>query len=109
MNMNNEIEIKGMGKIKFEKLIDKNKNSKGIPIRNSKYLITINHEEGEEKSRILLGKVYENKVEYIYEFEDSPIKVIFDDDEKNMFVQYGTLEDDNTVTYRYALYNLDIK
>ena len=76
---------------------------------SSKYIITINHEEGEEKSRILLGKVYENKVEYIYEFENSLIKVVFDDDEKNMFVQYGTLEDDNTVTYRYVLYNLDIK
>ena len=32
--MNNEIEIKGMGKIKFEKLIDKNKNPKGMPKRN---------------------------------------------------------------------------
>lgn len=43
--MNNEIEIKGMGKIKFEKLIDKNKNYKGMPIRNSKYLRTINYKQ----------------------------------------------------------------
>jgi len=43
--MNNEIEIKGMGKIKFEKLIDKNKNHKGMPIRNSKYLKTINYKQ----------------------------------------------------------------
>lgn len=76
---------------------------------SSKYLITINHEEGEEKSRIFLGKVYGNKLEYIYEFEEAPIKVVFDDDEKNMFVQYGTWKDENTVTYRYVLYNLDIE
>ena len=43
--MSNEIEIKGMGKIKFEKLIDENKNSKGMPIRNSKYLKTINYKQ----------------------------------------------------------------
>lgn len=43
--MNNEIEIKGMGKIKFEKLIAKNKNPKGMPIRNSKYLKTINYKQ----------------------------------------------------------------
>ena len=43
--MNSEIEIKGMGKIKFEKLIDKNKNSKGMQIRNSKYLRTINYKQ----------------------------------------------------------------
>lgn len=76
---------------------------------SSKYVITINHEEGEDKSRILLGKVHENKVEYIYEFEEGPIKVVFDDDEKNMFVQYGIWKDDNIVTYRYVLYNLDIE
>ena len=43
--MNNEIEIKEMGKIKFEKLIEKNKNYKGMPIRNSKYLKTINYKQ----------------------------------------------------------------
>ena len=43
--MSNEIEIKGMGKIKFEKLIDENKNFKGMPIRNSKYLKTINYKQ----------------------------------------------------------------
>jgi hypothetical protein len=43
--MNNEIEIEGMGKIKFEKLIDNNKNLQGIPIKNSKYLKTISYKE----------------------------------------------------------------
>lgn len=80
-----------------------------ISSNSSKYIITSNYAEGDKKSRIFLGKVYENKVEYIYEFEDTPIKVIFDDDEKNMFVQYGTWEKDNTITYRYVLYKLDIE
>jgi hypothetical protein len=40
-----EIEIKGMGKIKFEKLIDNNKKSKGIPIHNSKYIRCVNYKE----------------------------------------------------------------
>lgn len=43
--MNNEIEIEGMGKIKFEKLIDNNKNMNGIPIKNSKYLKTIPYKQ----------------------------------------------------------------
>lgn len=43
--MNNEIEILGMGKIKFEKLMDSNKNSKGIPVKNHKYLKTINYNQ----------------------------------------------------------------
>lgn len=91
-------------------VIQKNNETNFLMKSNSsKYVITINHEEGEEKSRILLGKVHENKVEYIYEFEEGPIKVVFDDDEKNMFVQYGTWKDDNIVTYRYVLYNLDIE
>ena len=80
-----------------------------ISSNSSKYIINSNYAEGDKKSRIFLGKVYENKVEYIYEFKDTPIKVIFDDDEKNMFVQYGTLEKDNTITYRYVLYKLDIE
>lgn len=91
-------------------VIQKNNETNFLMKSNSsKYVITINHEEGEEKSSILLGKVHENKVEYIYEFEEGPIKVVFDDDEKNMFVQYGTWKDDNIVTYRYVLYNLDIE
>lgn len=91
-------------------VIQKNNETNFLMKSNSsKYVITINHEEGEEKSRILLGKVHENKVEYIYEFEEGPIKVVFDDDDENMFVQYGTWKDDNIVTYRYVLYNLDIE
>ena len=56
--MSNKIEIKGMGKIKFEKLKDKNKNSKGIPIKNSKYLTTINYKQ--------LYKLIDNN--YIFSF-----------------------------------------
>lgn len=40
-----KIEIKGMGIITFENLIDNNKNLNGIPIRNSKYLRTIKYKE----------------------------------------------------------------
>lgn len=91
-------------------VIQKNNQTNFLMKSNSsKYAIIVNHEEGEEKSRIFLGKVHENKVEYIYEFEECPIKVVFDDDEKNMFVQYGIWKDDNIVTYRYVLYNLDIE
>ncbi|MBR3255936.1 MAG: hypothetical protein IKF97_07015 [Clostridia bacterium] len=43
MNNNIEIEIEGMGRIKFEKLIDNNKNLTGMPIKNSKYLKTITY------------------------------------------------------------------
>lgn len=43
--MNQEIEIMGMGKITFEKLIDKNKKTKGLPIKNSRYLKTINYSQ----------------------------------------------------------------
>ena len=41
--MEEEIEIKGMGIIKFEKLIDTNKNSNKMPIRNSTYLRTVTY------------------------------------------------------------------
>lgn len=43
--MSQEIEIRGMGKITFEKLKDKNKNSNGLPIKNSRYLKTINYNQ----------------------------------------------------------------
>ena len=43
--MNQEIEIMGMGKITFEKLKDKNKNTNGLPIKNSRYLKTINYNQ----------------------------------------------------------------
>lgn len=74
--MNNEININGMGKIKFEKLKDSNKKLKGIPIKNSKYLRTISYME--------LGKLLDN--EYITSllkkrnkiriFETMPINLI---------------------------------
>lgn len=56
--MNNEIEIEGMGKIKFEKLIDNNKNLQGIPIKNSKYLKTISYKE--------LNKLIDNNYIFCY-------------------------------------------
>ena len=43
--MSQEIEIRGMGKITFEKLKDKNKNTNGLPIKNSRYLKTINYNQ----------------------------------------------------------------
>jgi len=75
-SMNNEIEIEGMGKIKFEKLIDNNKNLQGIPIKNSKYLKTISYKE--------LNKLIDNnyiflllpKRNRIRIFETMPINLI---------------------------------
>lgn len=74
--MYNQIDIEGMGKIKFEKLKDSNKKLKGIPIKNSKYLRTISYME--------LGKLLDN--EYIISllkkrnkiriFETMPINLI---------------------------------
>ena len=74
--MYNQIDIEGMGKIRFEKLKDSNKKLKGIPIKNSKYLKTIPYIE--------LGKLLDN--EYIISllkkrnkiriFETMPINLI---------------------------------
>ena len=74
--MYNQIDIEGMGKIRFEKLKDINKKLKGIPIKNSKYLRTISYME--------LGKLLDN--EYITSllkkrnkiriFETMPINLI---------------------------------
>lgn len=74
--MYNQIDIEGMGKIRFEKLKDSNKKLKGIPIKNSKYLRTISYME--------LGKLLDN--EYIISllkkrnkiriFETMPINLI---------------------------------
>lgn len=74
--MNNEIEIDGMGKIKFEKLMDDNKKLKGIPIKNNKYLKTINYKQ--------LNKILDNN--YIFSllpkrnkiriFETMPINLV---------------------------------
>ena len=51
--MEEEIEIKGMGIIKFEKLIDTNKNLNKMPIRNSTYLRTVTYKS--------LNKLLDNK------------------------------------------------
>ncbi len=75
-SMKSEIEIEGMGKIKFEELIDSNKNTKGMPIRNSEYFKTISYEQ----LNILLDNNYiftllprKNKVRI---FETRPINLI---------------------------------
>ena len=74
--MYNQIDIKGMGKIRFEKLKDSNKKLKGIPIKNSKYLRTIPYMELEK----LLDNEYiisllkkRNKIRI---FETMPINLI---------------------------------
>lgn len=74
--MYNQIDIEGMGKIKFEKLKDSNKKLKGIPIKNSKYLRTISYME----LRKLLDNEYiisllkkRNKIRI---FETMPINLI---------------------------------
>lgn len=40
-----ELQFEGMGKIKFEKLKDKNKKGKGIPIKKAKLTDTINYKQ----------------------------------------------------------------
>ena len=40
-----EIQIEGMGKVKFEKLRDKNKNSKGLPIKKARFINTVNYNQ----------------------------------------------------------------
>lgn len=77
--MNSEIEIKGMGKIKFEKLIDKNKNSKGMQIRNSKYLRTINYKQ--------LYKLIDNNYIFLLLPKRSKIR-IFETMRVNLVSQY---------------------
>ena len=74
--MYNQIDIEGMGKIRFEKLKDSNKKLKGIPIKNSKYLRTIPYIELEK----LLDNEYiisllkkRNKIRI---FETMPINLI---------------------------------
>lgn len=74
--MNKEIEIKGMGKIKFENLKDTNKKNSGIPIKGSRFLKSIEHKQ--------LNKYLNN--DYIFSllpkrnkiriFESNPINLI---------------------------------
>lgn len=52
MNGKIEIELDGMGKVKFENLRDINKNETNMPIKNSKYVKTISYTE--------LGKLLDN-------------------------------------------------
>lgn len=76
MNNETEIEIVGMGKIKFENLRDNNKLTKNIPIKNSKYLKTISHEKLKElldNDYILALLRKRNKIRI---FETEPINLI---------------------------------
>lgn len=71
-----EIEIKGMGIIKFENLIDNNKNLNGMPIKNSKYLRTVTYKELNkllDNNYILLLLPKRNKIRI---FETVPINLI---------------------------------
>ena len=74
--MSKEIEINGMGVIKFEKLIDNNKNLIGMPIKNSKYLKTITYQELDkllDNNYILSLLIKRNKIRI---FETMPINLI---------------------------------
>lgn len=74
--MGKEIEINGMGVIKFEKLIDNNKNLIGMPIKNSKYLKTITYQELEkllDNNYIRSLLIKRNKIRI---FETMPINLI---------------------------------
>ena len=74
--MDKKIEINGMGVIKFEKLIDNNKNLIEMPIKNSKYLKTITYQELEkllDNNYILSLLTKRNKIRI---FETMPINLI---------------------------------
>ena len=74
--MEKKIEIKGMGIIKFENLIDNNKKLNGMPIRNSKYLRTVTYKELTkllDNNYILLLLPKRNKIRI---FETMPINLI---------------------------------
>lgn len=76
MNNKTEIEIVGMGKIKFENLRDNNKLTKNMPIKNSKYLKTISYEKLKElldNDYILALLRKRNKIRI---FETEPINLI---------------------------------
>ena len=76
MNNETEIEIVGMGKIKFENLRDNNKLTKNMPIKNSKYLKTISYEKLKElldNDYILALLRKRNKIRI---FETEPINLI---------------------------------
>lgn len=56
--MNNEIEIEGMGKIKFEKLIDNNKNLQRDSYKKQQVFKTISYKE--------LNKLIDNNYIFCY-------------------------------------------
>jgi len=76
MNNKIEVEIIGMGKIKFESLRDSNKNFKNMPIKNSKYLKTVSYKEFEkllDNQYILSLLKKRNKIKI---FKTMPINLI---------------------------------
>ena len=74
--MEEVIEIPGMGKIKFEKLKDKNKKEKNNPIKMSKYIKTIEYEDLKKliKNDYIMSLLKRRKKVRIY--ETSPINLI---------------------------------
>ena len=71
-----EIQFEGMGKIKFEKLRDKNKKSKGLPIKKAKFINTIKYNQFEKLLRndyILSLLPRRNKIRI---YETMPINLI---------------------------------
>lgn len=79
MNNKVEVELEGMGRIKFEQLRDSNKNEKNMAIKNSKYIKTISYTE--------LKKLLDN--EYLLSLLKKRNKIrIFEAQPINLISQY---------------------
>ena len=95
----------------IEKEIEKEKNKEDeefnyISNTNSnKYLILKQCNDKGIITKVLLGKIKDNKIEYVYEFKNYPWIVVFDDEEKRMLTQYF---DDNGKV-KHELFYLDIE
>lgn len=72
---------------------------------SNKYLILKECNDEGIITKVLLGKVKDNKIEYVYEFKNYPWIVVFDDEEKRMLIQYF---DDNGKV-KHELFYLDIE
>lgn len=72
---------------------------------SNKYLILKQCNDEGIITKVLLGKVKDNKIEYVYEFKSYPWIVVFDDEEKRMFTQY--FDDEGKV--KHELFYLDIE
>lgn len=72
---------------------------------SNKYLILKQCNDKGIITKVLLGKIKDNKIEYVYEFKNYPWIVVFDDEEKRMLTQYF---DDNGKV-KHELFYLDIE